>query len=118
MIKIFFIVSGLGMGGAEIVLLNLIRELNRDIFEPTVISLSPKGAVSDSIAGLGVRVYHFDFHKNPVIGFISLCSLLRKEMPSVVQTWMYHADLIGSMAARCSGIKAIAWSLHNLKLDS
>jgi glycosyltransferase involved in cell wall biosynthesis len=30
---------------------------------------------------------------------------------------MYHGDLIGSLAARAAGLKAIAWSLHNLKLD-
>lgn len=43
--------------------------------------------------------------------------MLRLLKPSVVQTWMYHGDLIGSLAARTAGIKAVAWSLHNLRLD-
>lgn len=117
MIKIVFITSGLGVGGAEIVLLNLLRELDRSRFNPSVISLTGHGPVSDRIAALGIQVHHMDFRRRPLGAFCSLVRLLRRTRPTVVQTWMYHADLIGSLAARAAGIRTIAWSLHNLMLD-
>lgn len=117
MIRIVFITSGLGVGGAEIVLLNLLRELDRHRFEPSVVSLTGYGPVSDRIAALGIPVHHVDFRRRPVQAFIALTRLLRRTKPTLVQTWMYHGDLIGSLAARAAGVKAIAWSLHNLLLD-
>lgn len=117
MIKIVFITSGLGVGGAEIVLLNLLRELDRSRFKPSVVSLTGHGPVSDRIAALGIPVHHIDLRRRPLRDFAALVRLLRRERPAIVQTWMYHGDLIGSLAARSAGVKMIAWSLHNLMLD-
>ena len=33
--------------------------------------------------------------------------------PEVVQTWQYHADLLGGLAARLAGIKTVSWGIHN-----
>lgn len=117
MIRIVFIASGLGIGGAEVVLLNLLRELDRGRFDPAVVSLTGPGPVSEQIAALGIPVHHLDFRRHPLGAFISLTRLLRRAKPAVVQTWMYHGDLIGSLAARLAGVQSIAWSLHNLLLD-
>lgn len=116
MITVAFVTSGLGTGGAEIVLLNILRELDRTRFAPVVISLTGKGPVSDAIALLNVPVHHVDIRQRPLRDFVRLVRLLRRLRPAVVQTWMYHGDLIGSLAARAAGLRAIAWSLHNLRL--
>lgn len=38
---------------------------------------------------------------------IELYSLIRSIKPTIVQTWMYHADLLGGMVAKIAGVPKI-----------
>ena len=41
--------------------------------------------------------------------------LLRRLQPDLVQTWMYHADIFGGLAAKIVGIHV--WNIRQLNLD-
>jgi glycosyltransferase involved in cell wall biosynthesis len=118
--KIVFITTTLTIGGAEMMLLKLLQHLDRTRFEPTVISLRSKGAVGPRIEALGIPVLALGMNPglpNP-LKLIALVNHLRQIKPDLVQTWMYHADLLGGVAARLAGCKALVWGLRNSNLDA
>lgn len=45
--------------------------------------------------------------------FRSIRKLIAQLQPDIIQTWMYHADFIGGLAARAAGHKAIIWGVRN-----
>lgn len=113
--RIVHIISGLGTGGAEMMLYRLVNELCAH--QHIVISLTANGPLSRKLAAIGCTVYALDLRG--YLGFVSLFKLwvlLRKIRPDVVQTWMYHADLIGAIVGRLSGINRIVWNIRNTKI--
>ena len=48
---------------------------------------------------------------------IKLIKILREEKPNIVQTWLYHADFFGSIAAKLARVKKIIWNVRHSDLD-
>lgn len=117
-LRIAFVASGLGVGGAETSLLNLLQHLDRARFEAHVVSLRDRGAIGEQIAALGVPVHAAGVFgaTSLVPGFWRLARLFRRLRPQVVQTWMYHGDLLGSLAARLAGSAPVSWGIRNSTL--
>jgi glycosyltransferase involved in cell wall biosynthesis len=67
--------------------------------------------------GIHVETLNLSLNKLPIKAFFKLISFLRKEKPDVVQTWMYHADLFGGIAARFAGIENVIWGIRASSLD-
>lgn len=118
-IRLLFVITGLGSGGAEVMLLRLLRHLDRSHFAPHVISLTGMGDVGERIAALGIPVECLAIDNGPSVvrGWWRLARRIGALRPDVVHTWMYHADLLGGTAARVAGTKAIVWGIHHSNLS-
>ena len=121
--KITHIISGLGMGGAERSLFNLLSKM-KDRYEFTVISLGNDGVYGKKIRNLGIPVYFFDFRKNltSFLKFVKLMNLVRDIKPDLIQGWMYHGNLVSYFAQKSlKDNPALAWnirhSLYSLSLE-
>ena len=115
--KIFNIITGLNNGGAETVLYRLcVHDTN---YKHTVISLMDEGKYGQLLKEAGVVVHCLNMPAGRVTlsGLYKLFKLIRKFKPNVVQTWMYHADLIGGVIARLAGIKNIFWNIRHTTLE-
>lgn len=118
MVSIFHIITSTDVGGAENMLLGLLRATDRECFAPQVVSLIPPGPVADQIAGYGVPVHSVRMSRklpNPMV-VRKLARLLRREGADIVQTWMYHADLVGGMAAALARVPVV-WNIRHSVLD-
>jgi glycosyltransferase involved in cell wall biosynthesis len=120
MFRILHIIVDLDPGGAEVMLHRLLTRTDRARFEPRVLSLTTEGAVAAQIRTLGVPVYSLGMKRgaaNPV-ALLRLIRFLRSDRPHLIQTWMYHADLLGGLAARFAGNMPVVWGIHHTNLES
>ena len=87
-------------------------------YSHTVVSLSGLGLVGEHLREREIEVIVLGIKsvlKLP-FAFFRLVRLIRKIKPDIVQTWMYHADLIGGLAARVAGIRKVIWGIHSTTL--
>jgi glycosyltransferase involved in cell wall biosynthesis len=117
--RLVYVITGLELGGAEVMLYELLGALDPARYRPAVISLSVPGPLEPRIAALGVPVESLGMVAGrPTPGdLLRLARRLRTLRPDLVQTWMYHADLLGGLAARLVSRAPVVWSLHNSNLD-
>lgn len=109
--KIIHLISGLTDGGAEAVLFQLCKFGSQ---EHIVVSFQNEGKYGSLLKKENVRVICLNMQKaNILSSFKMLISILKKEEPDVVQTWMYHANFLGGLACKLSGIDNIFWGVHN-----
>jgi glycosyltransferase involved in cell wall biosynthesis len=120
MIRITHVITGLNTGGAEMMLFKLLSRVDRNRFAPEVASLTSDGPVGERIRGLGIPVHAVGMVRGvpDPRGLLRLASYLRRSRPDLVQTWMYHADLIGGLAARAAGVRRLAWNIRGSDLDT
>lgn len=114
---ILHVITGLANGGAEAVLYRLCSTDRQNIH--TVISLMDSGYYGAKLSAAGARVFTLDMPRGSVTagGLVKLWKLIRAERPDVVQTWMYHADLLGGLAARLAGVRPVVWGVHHTVLE-
>jgi glycosyltransferase involved in cell wall biosynthesis len=113
--KITHVIAGLSMGGAQMMLYKLLSRLDRTAFESEVISLADVGPLDEKIRALGVPVKVLGMRPGvpDPFGVYRLARWWRQDPPHVIQTWMYHADLIGCLAARLAGGIPVAWNIRH-----
>lgn len=115
MIPICYIIGQLGKGGAEKQLYELLKGMSRNVFSPTVISLSHGGYWEKEIQRLGIPVItlprkkHFEFTR-----LIRLIKLLHTIKPQIVHTYMFSANSYGRIAAILTGVPVVIASERSL----
>lgn len=87
--------------------------------DSSVISLIPGGELREPIERLGVPVRDLKLRRGSgdPIALWRLARMLRSENPDLVQTWMYHADLIGALVKPWLGHTPLCWNLRHSDFD-
>ncbi len=118
-LHILFITSGLKTGGAERLLLRLLPALQNYGIEVFVICLTGEDVISKQLRDEGIRVHCLGIRwSNLFSSVFALRKIVREFAPDLVQTWLYHADLLGGLIARLTSNKPVIWGVRNSKLNS
>ncbi len=113
--KIMHVIVGLRSGGAEKMMSRLIAHMPNH--SHIIVSLTDIGEVGQDLLNKGHSVYALHAQPFTILrAAFQLWRLIRKDLPDVIQTWMYHADLLGGCIGRLAGVKNIIWNIRNTKI--
>ncbi|MEY6432696.1 glycosyltransferase [Thioalkalicoccus limnaeus] len=117
--RVLHLITALDTGGAQMMLYKLLSASDPNRVSARVISLVTGGDLAEPIRDLGWPVADLGLRRgrpNPtaLAGFIRR---VRAWSPDLVQTWMYHADLVGALARPWLGAVPLLWNLRQSDLD-
>jgi glycosyltransferase involved in cell wall biosynthesis len=119
MIKVMHVITTLGPAGAETMLCRIASRMDGTRFENEIVSLRDILDQAERMRAIGVRVRTLGMKQdvpNPLL-VMRLARWIRQSKPDVIHTWMYHANLIGALAARLAGDVPVVWGIHHSVLD-
>jgi glycosyltransferase involved in cell wall biosynthesis len=116
--KVLWITTGLGSGGAEMMLAQLVNGLPK--LQHVVVSLTAGGKHAASLPN--VHSLDMPAGKPALSALWKLFRLVRREKPDVLMGWMYHGCLVATLAKfmrfkQVPMIWNIRQSLYDLKLE-
>jgi glycosyltransferase involved in cell wall biosynthesis len=111
-IKVLHIITGLNTGGAEGMLLRLVSAMEGHTH--VVVSLTTLGKLGPEFLAKEIQVIALDTRRSSLglVAIWKLRRLIREIRPDIIQTWMYHSDLLGGIAGRLAGVKNVVWNIR------
>jgi len=117
--KVLHVITGLEGGGAERQLVYLLRGSTGTQIQHEVVSLLDGGVYGRDVRATGAKLHTLNLARSRFSpsALFRLASLIQRSRPDIVQTWLYHADLIGLLAARLAGGAPVVWTLRSSQLE-
>lgn len=119
MINVMHVISSFGSAGAEMMLRALVSRMDTTQFNNEIVSLTDALDLAESVEAIGVRVRTLHMKKTVpnALLVLRLAQWMRRSKPDVIHTWMYHSNLVGTVAACLAGRSPIVWAIHHGVLD-
>ncbi len=117
MIKLVHVITSMSRGGAQSMLVKLVKELkDTGGFQQDIISLTSDCDYYDELAHLGVAV-HIVKESNHFMLIKGLRVLLKSISPDILQSWMYHANFLSFFSGHPKNriIFNVRHSLHDIR---
>ena len=115
MITITHIIGRLCYGGAEKLLLDICRKIDKERFRVEVLVLQDDNPLADQFGEAGIKVTFF--HKRGKFDFDlvkRVAKYLKQTKPDIVHTHLFAADFYGGQAARLAGVKHLISTKHDI----
>jgi glycosyltransferase involved in cell wall biosynthesis len=116
--RVLHLITGTGVGGAEAMLWKLLSAMDSRRFHNVVYSMIEPGPMSGRIRNLGVEVRTLGMERGRFDprALLRFMAAVRSERPQVIQTWMYHADLLGGLAGLWMRDIPVVWNIRHADL--
>jgi glycosyltransferase involved in cell wall biosynthesis len=95
-------------------LAGLVTGIDRKRYRSVVVSMTGPGVLGPALVSAGIELYTLDMRRGVADprGAVRLIRILRKVRPYVLQTWLYHADLLGSLVLPVAPPLALIWNIR------
>ena len=111
--RVLHVTTSLTMGGAEMMLYKLITATHGGQLVHGVVSLTEGGEVRAMLEEQGIAAASLGMRRGvpDPRAVLRLRHIIDRERPDVVQSWMYHANLLAGLAA--AGVAPVVWGIHH-----
>jgi len=111
-LSVLHVITGLSTGGTERMLQKLLRVRTEDVIQ-SVVQLQSGGVIASEMRDEGIDVTDLSIRRSATSAyqFGKLVPLARRVRPDVIQTWLYHADLVGAILGRVL-FKPVVWNIR------
>jgi glycosyltransferase involved in cell wall biosynthesis len=122
MIDVVHVITGLGRGGAETMLVQLAAALRARGLSQHVVSVSAQDALAFDLraAEIDVSILGADSFRSAPVAMASLMAILKRLQPRILQGWMYHGNLAATLCHLvCRGRRErkLFWNLRASNMD-
>jgi glycosyltransferase involved in cell wall biosynthesis len=114
MATILHLITGLEIGGAQRILSLLATRTDRSRFTSVVVSMTEGGAIGPILLNAGIPVEILRMRRGVADprALTRFVRILRERRPDVLQTWLYHADMLGLIARRPGCARNLLWNIR------
>jgi glycosyltransferase involved in cell wall biosynthesis len=114
LIRICHLINDLDAGGAERALVNIVQRLDPLRFSNEVISLIEPGVFGHELRANGIPLTSLGMKRGRpnLFGLAKLVRHLHYSKPTILQTWLYHADLLGTVALQFAPSARLLWNVR------
>lgn len=112
-IKILFTISNFDTSGSGKSVYDMVKGINRDLFEPEVCCQHNKGELFKEIEKLDVKIHLFPFKTDykPLLSFpfrvFKIYKFFKKNKFDIIHSWHWSSDFSEPLAAKLAGVKYI-----------
>jgi glycosyltransferase involved in cell wall biosynthesis len=122
MTTVLHVISGLGLGGAERVLVETAKGLHDRGLAQHVVSLRGRGPYAGDLeaAGVSVRAINIASAPQALSALWQMRQVVHRLQPDIIQGWMYHGDLAALAAhlfAPGRSHRRLFWNIRTADMD-
>ena len=117
--NIIHLIPSLGSGGAERMLLRIAHNDLKNKHIVIIIKNIDKKSIFYKIDQNNIKLYSLDYTtlKNAYSAIKLYLNYLDTHSPDVIQTWMYHSNIMGGVLAYIKGYKNIVWNIRSAEIS-
>ncbi|MEL6504231.1 MAG: glycosyltransferase [Pseudomonadota bacterium] len=103
---VLFVTTGLGIGGAETLLLEVAKGVQAHGMAVTIVALQGNNPLTPRFVGAGLEVIELGASNRlpPLAALWKLRGLIKKRRIGFVQGWMYHGNVLAYYASKWAGL--------------
>jgi len=116
MYRILYLITELNVGGAETMLYEMARRIDKNLYDVTVLSLQDKGYFGQKLEKNGIKVKSINMrNKWDILKLIKLFSFLKKNKYDIVHSFMFHANILSRILSKLYSIPINISSVHTIE---